>query len=194
MPVVLLIIIVAFFLLFSSLRWRKTPEQRKAALKALSADVGGEVGDYADGGTLKFSLSDWPAELRVYALPKEPLGVSTEILVTVGPTLSTACEILGDRLMPAIRRAAGLQDREASFEELFRDKDHTEAFSDPEVRKSLLDLWALGPPKYTRLCCRDGVLMLSKDQDFCKQDQLQTFLRIARRLTKRLAAPQEGST
>jgi hypothetical protein len=193
MPIIVLFIIgLALYLALSSVRSHKTSGQRKSALLSLCQEFGGQVEDYADGGLLKLTLAGWPGQLRMYALPKEPLAVSTEILLEMGDRLPVACEILGDRLGPAFRRALGLSEKEMSFGQLFRDPMHSGLLEDSVVQENLLELWKMGPPKHTRLSCQAGTFMLSKDQDFCAPERLRHFVSLAEALARHLS--EKGET
>jgi len=192
MPLLFFLIIVALVICASSYRWRRTPEQRKDALRSLQRDFGGEIEDYLEGAALRFQLQGLPAELRLYALPKEPLAVSTELLLDLpaerSPQLGTLeFEWVADRLMPSLKHAIGGRLDKYRFSSLFRSLDGDVPSEDSAWVEPLMRLWRLGPPRHVRFCVREGKMMLSKDMDLCEQAKLQRFVAIGQSLLDALS-------
>jgi len=183
MPFLFVLIIVAVLVCASSYRWKRTPEQRKEALEVIRKERGnGEIQDYLDGGALRFTISGLPAELRLYALPKEPLGVSTEILIDLPEGFHQELECVADRLMPSVRHALGGTMEDYDFESLFRICGQQAHSLDPDLVSHLMDLWKLGPPRHVRFCIREDKLMVSKDVDLCDSGKLRRFVSISESL------------
>jgi len=191
MPLLFFLIVVALLICVSSYRWKRTPEQRKAALQSLQRDLGGELDDYLDGAVLLFELHGFPTTLRLYALPKEPLAVSTEILldlpVETSPQLASMdFEFVADKLAPSLRHAFGGRLEKYSFASLFRSVGLALPLENSPLADSLMKLWRLGPPRHVRFCVRKGKMMLSKDLDLCEPGKLRTFVVLAGSLLNEL--------